>query len=445
LLFYHGLRDRETAGIMPVYPGLRRPVAQFCQIFLFFGQKADKMDQRQFAAALRTALMQLDDLHSLARNPLLAFVPSAGSSPSPIALQRLLLDAIDTLRTAEGASSTRFYDVLYYRYQEQLNQDEVAFQLGVSVRQLRREQTNAILFLADQLWEHLAVAEQTNHLQPGATITPGNERAIQQEMAWLRGELRPEPSIVATEVRKALADAATLAQRYAVRFQVGALLSSHQAAAPPLVLRQAILIVLTSLIPRTGGRTLMLSSSESAGELKLTLQSEPTGGTQLTDSDLLSAIETATQLLTPFSGRVIWQGDQAAIVLTTPSLAGTPILLIDDNPDAHQLFRRYVENTRFRLITAAHRPEAMSIVEQMPVHGLVLDIMMPTVDGWDLLSQWRHHPATQTIPVAVCTILPQKELAQVLGAALFIQKPVAQETFLRALDELAALMARASC
>ncbi len=70
---------------------------------------------------------------------------------------------------------------------------------------------------------------------------------------------------------------------------------------------------------------------------------------------------------------------------------------------------------------------------------LVLDVMMPETDGWSLLAQWRHHPATQAIPVAVCTILPQQELSRVLGAKLFMQKPVTQEQFLETLAALTAV------
>jgi CheY-like chemotaxis protein len=310
---------------------------------------------------------------------------------------------------------------------------------------LRREQNNALHVLADRLWEQLAVAQPGRDQQPTVAVTASRQAtAIQQELAWLRSELRPEPSVVELEVRKAAADAATLAQRYRVAIHIGALSPSCQAPLPPLVLRQALLIVLTSLIPHAAGRTLTLACTEAAEELHFTLQAEPAAGAPLADDELRAALATAAHLLTPFNGRVAWQRESTMIVLTTPSLAGTPILLIDDNPDAHQLFRRYVANTRFAMISAAHRQAAMNIAERVPVRGLVLDIMMPEVDGWDLLSQWRHHPTTQCIPVAVCTILPQKELAQVLGAALFIQKPVAQETFLSALDDLTALAGRAS-
>jgi len=66
-----------------------------------------------------------------------------------------------------------------------------------------------------------------------------------------------------------------------------------------------------------------------------------------------------------------------------------------------------------------------------------LDVMLPGIDGWELLGQLREHPQTSCIPVVVCTILPQEPLALALGAAAFLRKPVSREALLSALDRTA--------
>ncbi|MCL4861357.1 MAG: response regulator [Caldilineaceae bacterium] len=405
------------------------------------------MNRKQFVASLRTALMQLDDLQSLARNPLLALLSSPGEEANPVALQRLLLETIEAMREKPGARAERHYDVLYYRYQEQLNQEEVAFQLGVSTRQLRREQNNAIELLADQLWAHFepAIGRTLHESQPRPHAANGIGE-IQKEAARLRHELRTEPSQVEVELQKALTDASALAHRYQVTLQVGALSVSAQTPAPPPVLRQAFLVLLTAMIPRIGGKTLVVSPAESAGKHRFVFCVRGATAEWARHEEFLVGVRTAVQLLAPFHGDVVVQeGESVAIALTTPKMASTPILVIDDNPDARQLFRRYVDQTRFRVITTGDGREAIALAQAQRVEGLILDIMMPDLDGWDLLSQWRHHPATRHIPVAVCTILPQKELAQVLGATLFIQKPVGQEDFLHALEQLTATLVKAPC
>jgi len=63
-----------------------------------------------------------------------------------------------------------------------------------------------------------------------------------------------------------------------------------------------------------------------------------------------------------------------------------------------------------------------------------VDVMMPGVDGWELLGRLRQHPLTGHIPIVVCTVLTQEELALSLGASDFLPKPVARQAFLEALD-----------
>jgi CheY-like chemotaxis protein len=66
--------------------------------------------------------------------------------------------------------------------------------------------------------------------------------------------------------------------------------------------------------------------------------------------------------------------------------------------------------------------------------AILLDVMMPQVDGWKVLARLRQHPATEQIPVIVCTIMAQEELALALGAGGFLRKPVSRQDFLDALD-----------
>jgi len=67
----------------------------------------------------------------------------------------------------------------------------------------------------------------------------------------------------------------------------------------------------------------------------------------------------------------------------------------------------------------------------------LLDVMLPGVDGWELLGRLREHPQLKGLPVIVSTILPQESLAMALGAAAFLCKPVTQEAFLQTLNSLA--------
>ena len=64
----------------------------------------------------------------------------------------------------------------------------------------------------------------------------------------------------------------------------------------------------------------------------------------------------------------------------------------------------------------------------------MLDILLPDVDGWELLSQLHSSPSTRPIPVIICSIVRENELASCLGAVQYLPKPVHRQDFIRALD-----------
>ena len=61
---------------------------------------------------------------------------------------------------------------------------------------------------------------------------------------------------------------------------------------------------------------------------------------------------------------------------------------------------------------------------------------MPELDGWELLQRIRSNPVTQDIPVVVCTVFNNAELAYALGASYFLHKPVDQGMISHALKRI---------
>jgi CheY-like chemotaxis protein len=85
---------------------------------------------------------------------------------------------------------------------------------------------------------------------------------------------------------------------------------------------------------------------------------------------------------------------------------------------------------------------AQPVAQKLQPAVILLDVMMHNVDGWQILSELRHMPATTAIPVVICTILPVEELALSLGANAFLQKPVTRHLFLKTLDQQSKLVSR---
>ena len=98
-------------------------------------------------------------------------------------------------------------------------------------------------------------------------------------------------------------------------------------------------------------------------------------------------------------------------------------------------------DSRYALITTQDAQEALRLAHEYSPRIIVLDVMMPRTDGWKMLGRLREHPVTEHIPVIVCTILAQEELAFGLGASGFVRKPLSRQAFLAALDHQVRLMA----
>ncbi|NLE43152.1 MAG: response regulator, partial [Chloroflexi bacterium] len=63
------------------------------------------------------------------------------------------------------------------------------------------------------------------------------------------------------------------------------------------------------------------------------------------------------------------------------------------------------------------------------------DVMLPKVDGWQLLTHLHERSETRMIPVIVCSVVREEPLALALGATSFLTKPLAPRQFVEALDE----------
>ena len=109
------------------------------------------------------------------------------------------------------------------------------------------------------------------------------------------------------------------------------------------------------------------------------------------------------------------------------------MLVIDDNAGLVELFGRYLEGEPFRLLGAQNGAQGLRLVEQQQPTMVILDVMMPEQDGWETLQHLKHSEETRRIPVIVCSVLDDPELAFSLGASEFLAKPVSREALLSCL------------
>ena len=112
------------------------------------------------------------------------------------------------------------------------------------------------------------------------------------------------------------------------------------------------------------------------------------------------------------------------------------VLVVEDNPDIVHLYQRYLVGTQYYLIHQASGQDLFARIANIQPDVIVLDIMLPDVDGWDLLTRLLEHPESRLIPVIVSSVVSDPELAMALGAAMCLSKPVQRPEFIRALDQV---------
>ncbi|HYT59279.1 MAG TPA: response regulator [Haliangiales bacterium] len=102
------------------------------------------------------------------------------------------------------------------------------------------------------------------------------------------------------------------------------------------------------------------------------------------------------------------------------------ILIVDDEPFMLRLIQHHLENAGYQMIKARNGREAVEAAAREKPCLVVMDAMMPNMDGLTALRQLKQEPSTRDIPVIMLTANPHKysqEDAESSGAAIFLTKP----------------------
>ncbi len=401
------------------------------------------LNREQFLEYLREALNHLYDPERLRKSPLANVFGVANRFDTASALQRLLVDAIASLKPPPGEPSQspawQIYEPLFYRYVEQLSAEEVADQLGIGTRHLRRWQNTAQEALADLLWQQFNLSDQLSGqsaARDGAALAQALPGSLDQELAWLTST--PGDSI--TDLAQALPPVLDLAGKLAARHQVQLDLALSdelpKVGVPSVALRQVLINILSVAIPRAAGGLVKVSVQISQWDVEIRVRCAHRAPKPPSEEAEAENLRIARQLADLGGCCLTLVADAASFdaKLTLPALEQIPVLAIDDSADTLQLWQRYAADSHYRLIGTRDAEQAFDLAAKVSPQIILLDVMMPRVDGWEMLGRLRQHPLTSTLPIIVCTILAQKELALLLGASDFLRKPVNRPDFLAVLD-----------
>jgi CheY-like chemotaxis protein len=400
-----------------------------------------------FVEKVKRALEHLYDLNYLQEHPLTRPTATDHAQIGGQAQRRALAAAIEALNPGGGvafrAPQARPYNMTRMHYVQGMTVQEAARELGVSERQAYRDLRQGEKSVAAVLWTQRDAAPL-----PPSSANPAVNRStartaartaaralssMEEEMARLKPH--PHPTDVRRLLRRAQALVAPLAQQRDVALTIRAPAEPVIISSDPVIARQ----VLVGLLSRT------VQQAEPASELHITLRAH-TGHATLHlryDLDLRHREAPARDIIiAQLIDRLGWdlrreeRSAGAHAVTLHIAAQGPTVLVVDDNEGLVHLLSRYLTDHACRVVAATSSQEGLHLAQTLEPDAIVLDIMMPEMDGWELLQRLRAHPKTQEIPVVICSVINDPDLARSLGASFFLPKPVSRRAVLDVLQQL---------
>lgn len=385
------------------------------------------IDLRSFARLVRRALVALYDYACLETSPLtdllLGDLPQAARGS---AVHRLLIQSIEEMKPASvdpNNPAIRRYQYLYLRYVDVRSIADVGSMLGVGLRQARRYHHEALDTLASRLYE-IYLARNGGRLDDVPPHLTFETPPITAEAERIEATDRASHTDIGEALASVIETLAPLAAHHGATLRLACSTRTPRIAAERSLIRQILIsaIGVTLVVARGDEITVACETQTQTVAINLRFFANRA---DLERSQAAARLSVCRNLLALVHGRLgIWQdGTTGRISLVLPAASAATVLVVDDNPDVRQLFRRYLTGESYDVLEASEFATALALAREIRPDVITLDVMLPGRDGWELLQHLKHDARCADIPVIVCSVLSERDLAFALGASEFLEKP----------------------
>jgi CheY-like chemotaxis protein len=389
-----------------------------------------------FAAQIRLALQNLHDFAALQKLPITLALSAEDRTldQSVRQLRSEILAAIEQLNPPGNmpvrAKERRPYMLLYGHYVQGMTTAELAEELAISLRQLRREHARALNAVTELLWERLSgrLGQSPQGTQAMAHPEGSTPDATQAETEQLISQAHIDDLALSDLLEGVLTTLAPIAAGRGIALRNQLPTNLPLIRANRVVLRQGLMGLLSYGLQRLQTGEVRIEGSLRQG---VTLWVNAVGKFQPGEPGSAS-LDVSRKLISSLNGKIEIQEQTGAwqAGVTLPIAEDLPVLVMDDNAGLIELFRRYLAGRGYRVLEGHTAGEAIEAARKSNPRLIILDVMMPDQDGWEVLQKLRAAPETQAVPVMICSVLNEPEIAATLGASDYLLKPVTQDALL---------------
>ncbi len=411
------------------------------------------MDSQTFRTEVELALSHLRDIVRLQSLELVSVLaPGVPRNQRGWELSRRLLEAIGGLLPQQDERDDwprRRYQILTLRYVNGLSPNEVASRLSMTRRHFYRQLQRALDEFAGFVWSQ--VSDEPQQIRIAGAQEPAAVAPEADPLELLRRESAPllsssQSSSLAEVWQSVLGVLTPLLAEHATSLRGDLSPGLPSVALSPEILKQFLLGLLSDMINWTQRCTIALRAHavQDGLELIITVLEEPRPDSMEERAAVSAPCDKVGERAS--AKLAMLHGARAAIMeampggatcrVTLPIVGTRTVLVVEDNEEVCLLFRRYLASGGYQPLVATKGDEAVALARTHDLYAVTLDLMMKGEDGWDVLQVLRHDPQTSRVPIVVCSVLDHQELAQMLGAATYLKKPVMREQLLAALADL---------
>ncbi|MCY4070093.1 MAG: response regulator [Chloroflexi bacterium] len=375
----------------------------------------------EFKEQIKQIVEHLYDFAFLQSHPLVLENPELTAEN----LRQSIIEAIESLSPGPGATfnspNSRLYNVVNLHYVEGLTIQETAYELGVSERQVYRYLRRGELSIAAMLWHKLQQSVSSDTKQNPLSNELDDVNLVLSSIKM--GEL----------LYKAQEAVAILGRNRDVGIETHVEPSDIVMTTDKLIARQVIVNILSSVMQQCSSQTIAIYLTKAHELVSLTLKylaADPNSTIQLHD--------VTKRLIKRLRWQLALSEEKGMSVVQLTFQAGAPqILVIDDNQGMYELVNRYLTPYPVRVYFAPNGKEGMRLIKETHPELVLLDIMIPEVDGWEVLQRIRVDPHLRDIPIVICSVFKDIELAMSLGAKYVLSKPLQKHQLVEVLRKTA--------